>query len=231
MVKVIALDAVSASISPKTETKIAVVLDETGSMLGIKSTTISGLNEFIATQKSLVTDQPCYLNIYKFSEFSKFFPNTNNVLDFRILFENKNIKDVTNITETDYKPEGMTNLYDAIGNTIVSLEKTTTDNQNVLVVIITDGLENSSKEYNSETIKKMIAEKQEKGWTFVYLGANQDAWAVGSSMGLSKGQTMTYSTANMVDTMNTVAAATSFYRSSRSFSSTEEKDFFKGDEK
>jgi hypothetical protein len=86
----------------------------------------------------------------------------------------------------------------------------------VLIVIVTDGGENSSREFNLDAVRELIKAKETEGWTFVYLGANQDAWNVGSQFGLSKAQTMTYSTSNMKGTMNTLAEATTSYRSMRS---------------
>jgi hypothetical protein len=65
----------------------------------------------------------------------------------------------------------------------------------VLAVIVTDGQENSSNEVDPETVKRMIAEREAQGWTFIYLGANQDAWAAGSALGMSgsaSGQTVNY---------------------------------------
>lgn len=244
MVKVVALDAIPASTSLKNETLISIVLDETGSMSSVKTETINSLNEYISSQKNLNDSQSCKVNLYKFSETSSGFGFTSttfravktqaqkqaNPNNIRTVYEHYDIQNVPELTSKDFVPSGMTNLYDAIGNTIARLDSITTDNQNVLVVIITDGYENSSVEYDVDSIKKLIEERQAKGWTFVYLGANQDAWAVGSKFGLSKGQTLSYSTSDMTGTMANLSTATSSYRMTRSVSSTEEKNFFKGDE-
>jgi len=84
-----------------------------------------------------------------------------------------------------------------------------------LFVIITDGGENASTEFNLSAIRSLIKSKEDDGWTFIYLGANQNAWQVGQTFGLAQGQTMTYSTKNMSDTMSTLASATASYRSLR----------------
>jgi uncharacterized protein YegL len=103
------------------------------------------------------------------------------------------------MTIDNWTPRGMTALYDAIGKGINTL----TDTYNklkpeeipskVLVVILTDGLENSSTEFDGKMIKKLIEEKQEKNWNFIFLGANQDAFAVSNNLGISRGNTMTFS--------------------------------------
>lgn len=245
MVKVVALDAMPASISQKNETLISLILDETGSMSSIKKETINSVNEYLYTQKNLNDSHICKVSLYTFSDVSSHTTNfgmtantTSNKLNLlttkftkkdsiRTIYENVEISNAKEISTNDYTPSGMTNLYDAIGNTIARLDAFVTENQNVLVVIITDGYENSSVEYNVASVKKLIEERQAKGWTFVYLGANQDAWAVGSSIGLSKGQTLSYSTSEMSGTMSTLATATSMYRSTRSAKCSVETNFFK----
>ena len=76
------------------------------------------------------------------------------------------------ITSDQFNPACCTPLYDAIGQSVTELKKSVAENDKVLVTIITDGYENASKEYNQE------------GWTFAYIGANQDAKAVSKSLGI-----------------------------------------------
>ena len=87
----------------------------------------------------------------------------------------------------------MTALYDAIGQTVRSTQKEVKDNDEVLVVIMTDGHENMSMEFDQQAIFKLISDLEENAnWTFVYLGADQDSFGIGASMGIKSGNTMNY---------------------------------------
>lgn len=189
--------------------EIVMVLDETGSMERNKKATVDSVNEFIISQKKV--EGSCNLTLYTFSDYVNYTSDGENT-PIRKIIESKDISEVELISEDSYDPYGMTNLYDAIGVAIKETEKNN-KSKNVLVVIITDGEENSSKEYNIDTIKEMISKKQKDGWTFVYLGANQDAWSVGSKMGLSANQTMTYDVNNINNMMDTLSTSTAVYRS------------------
>jgi hypothetical protein len=214
--------------TPKTETLIQFILDETGSMGSCRSETISSFNEYIESQKTVNDGKSCLVSLSKFSVMnnSTFGFSTayqSNVSRTRVVYGPTDVQKVDKLNMDTFVPAGMTNLYDAIGDTISNLDRTVGAHQDVLVVIMTDGGENASVEYKSDQIKTLIADRQAKGWTFVFLGANQDAWSVGSQMGLSKGQTMTYSTENMAGTMATLSSATTAYRSSRGMYSAENK--------
>lgn len=222
MTLVNAFEVAPATSSPKTETLIQFVLDETGSMNSCWDSTIDSFNEYIGSQSTVNDGMICKVGLVKFSDTGRsiFYssPSDNDPKRFdniRSVYSQTNIVDVPKLSRSTYTPNGGTNLYDAIGKTIVDLDAVVTDAQNVLVVIITDGEENASREYKVNDIKRMIDERQAKGWTFVYLGANQDAWKVGSTFGLSKGQTMSYSTADMGATMDTLSVATTAYRGMR----------------
>lgn len=210
------VNAVEA-VSTNNQTFINIVLDETGSMEICRQSTISSFNEYIQSQKAQPGD--CFVSLTMFS--TKWNTSDGPV---RTVYKNIPISEVQDLTLETFVPDGGTNLYDAIGKTINGIEST--PDSNMLMVIITDGDENSSREFKLEEIKSMVQEKEKQGWTFVYLGANQDAWQVGASFGLARGQTMTYDTSNMHGTMATLNAATSVYRSTRAYSKSAEKNFF-----
>ena len=91
--------------------------------------------------------------------------------------------------------------------------------RNVLLVIITDGENTDSHGYQQPQVKSMITDLEKNhGWTVAYLGANQDAWSVGSSLGLSRGNTMNYTTSNMAGTMRAMGAVSSSYMAASSLS-------------
>lgn len=203
------------------EVLITLVLDETGSMNSCWDSTISSVNDFLGTQKS--QDGVAHASLFKFSTGGYNSPRNLVAHDsgntsIRTIFENKEISKVELLSRDNYRPNGGTNLYDAIGSTIRRIEAQLAplaEVPDVLCVIVTDGDENASTEYTLDAVKALVQAKEQEGWTFVYLGANQDAWKVGQAFGLSKGNTMSYSTSQMESTMSNLAAATSVYRSSR----------------
>ena len=173
-----------------TETHYILVLDESGSMQGVRETTLSGLNEQLQTIKKLdkdFPDQEYFVSIVKFST------------GVTVLMDNVAAKDVKQLTLSDYYPDGGTALYDAIGHSIHNLNKriqakTKSGEASALVVILTDGEENSSKEYKSSQIKELITEFEKTAmWTFTFIGANQDAILAADRMGISRGNTANYS--------------------------------------
>jgi hypothetical protein len=234
MTQVTAIEVTTTSTKPSNgETLITLVLDETGSMNSCWDSTISSVNDYLGSQKG--QDGVARVSLFKFST-SGWNASMDRGEQIRTVFENKVVGEVEELNKQNYKPNGGTNLYDAIGSTIRRIEaqlEPLSEVPDVLVVIVTDGGENASTEFKLEDIKSLVQAKEADGWTFIYLGANQDAWQVGSSFGLSKGQTMTYSTANMAGTMSTLANATTTYRSLRSSGAVERgtvtKNFFAPD--
>jgi hypothetical protein len=118
---------------------------------------------------------------------------------YELLHDRVNIAKVNNITEKEYFVRGSTALLDAIGKTIAkekAIQDTLGKNEKadkVLFVIITDGLENASKEYNSSTVKKLIETQKEKyGWEFLFLGANIDAIETANTIGISAERAVNY---------------------------------------
>jgi len=225
-----AFEVAPVTSTTKTATLIHFVLDETGSMNWITDSTISSFNEYVGSQKTVNDGLKTLVSLTKFSDtggvrlYRRSADNDpSRGRSVRTVFDRTDIQAVPQLSRNTYTPNGGTNLYDAIGETIAHLDRTVTDAENVLVVIMTDGEENCSREYNAASVKKLVEERQAKGWTFVYLGANQDAWKVGSTFGLSKGQTMSYSTADMSGTMANLSMATTAYRSARSVGAADSK--------
>jgi hypothetical protein len=103
---------------------------------------------------------------------------------YRTRIELADISTVEDYQMSEYQPGGTTPLYDTMGETLTQLEKVATENDLVLVTIITDGYENSSREYDSEKINTLIKRLDEKDWVFTYIGANQDAILEAGKMGI-----------------------------------------------
>ena len=159
------------------ETEIVVVLDRSGSMRSIAEATVKGFNEFLNEQKN--ADGEGFLTLVQFDD------------RYEKNYESLHLDKVNElILDENFIPRGSTALLDAIGKTIEELE---TD-RDVVFVIITDGYENASRVYKKEAINKMIEiTTKERGWKFLFLGANQDAIKEGGSIGISGANSMTYS--------------------------------------
>lgn len=201
-----------------TLTLISFVLDRTGSMNKCKIATISGFNEYIETQQN--TPGECIVSFTVFDSDR----------GVETLHECRSVHEIPLLTDDTYVCRGGTNLYDAIGTTIDrTMEQVARMDTppSVLLVIMTDGDNNASREYDRAAIVARIREMEQRGWTFVYLGANQDAWAVGQGLGFSVGNTKSYDVGDTRRVMRGLAASTASYRSAGSMQT---KNFFDGGE-
>ncbi len=172
-------------VSSNEKTQIICILDRSGSMANknLIVEAISGFNNFLDEQKKL--KDKATLTVALFDD------------KYQLLYDNVDIQKVENITKDTWSPRGMTALYDAIGKTINTVKANraklgSEKPDKVLVCIVTDGLENASQEYTREGIKNLIGECEKEDWNFIYLAANQNAFAVGSSFGVSFGNTNTF---------------------------------------
>ena len=179
-------------------TEIVCIIDQSGSMSSIKMDAIGGYNEFIESQKKLpgtaqVTTVlfSSALNIPTFA--SNGMKMGYGTTDPRVVrCSGVPIADAVKLNEENYTPNGQTALLDSIGLTIdevgVRLSKMNEADRpgKVLFCIITDGGENSSREYTSARIKEMIElQRGTYSWEFIYIGANQDSFLVSGSLGMS----------------------------------------------
>ena len=146
-----------------------IILDESGSMEAIKLQAIGGYNETIQTirgsQKELNDTQQHYLTLVTF-----------NGSGIKTVYDRVPIENAEKLDSKSYRPDADTPLFDAMGLTFTKLRFSIADvkEPEVLVTIITDGEENSSKEFNRNMIKNMVDDLKQLGWVFTYIGANQD---------------------------------------------------------
>ncbi len=159
-------------------TELVFILDKSGSMSGLETDTIGGYNSMLEKQRAV--EGECYITTVLFNN------------NYELLHDRIDIRGVSKITGKEYQVGGSTALYDAIGRTIhkiANAQKNTSDEyraENVMFVIITDGMENSSREYSLGKIKHMIEQQKESyGWEFIFLGANIDAVETAESFGIS----------------------------------------------
>ncbi len=156
-------------------TELVFILDRSGSMSGLESDTIGGYNGMLEKQKK--EEGQARVTTILFDDA------------YEVLHDRVNLQTIQPMTSDEYYVRGMTALLDAIGKTIVRINHTSTEERadNVLFVITTDGLENASSEFKYEKIRKLIdAQKGERGWEFIFLGANIDAIATASQFGISQ---------------------------------------------
>jgi hypothetical protein len=179
----------------KKKTLVCFVLDETGSMMGYKQATIDGYNEYV---DKLRGEKKFSIMLTRFN--SKAIE----------IGDPEPIKTATKLDDNNYKPDMLTPLYDAIGRTIRKAE-TIKGYPATLFVVMTDGLENHSKEFTMQGVFKMIEEKQKDNWQFAYLGANQDAYIESEKIGVPKGSTINYGQGKTEETFAAVAGASASY--------------------
>ncbi len=185
-----------------TYTDITMVLDRSGSMQSIRDDTIGGFDAFIAEQRS----QPgrCTVSLVQFDN------------EYEEVYIGRDLADVPGLTLV---PRGSTAMLDAIGRAVnatgARLAALPEDRRpgTVIVGVMTDGLENASREFGYRDIKALI-EQQERvyGWTFMYLGANQDAIEVGASIGVARDRALTYAGPKVAAAMGAYSASVSSLR-------------------
>jgi hypothetical protein len=193
---------------------IIVILDKSGSMERNSQRVIDGFNEFLQTQKRIVDDTTFTLTTFSDT--------------LQTVFHNIPVADVVPLTPAGYTTDGMTALHDAIGSALT----TYAGNPRTLVVIITDGEENSSSDYTSESVERLVQTRTTEGWKFIYLCTDLRTARAGSALGLSSAArgSRNPSTQNLVaDAGNfhnvlsrQISAAASAYRNTNDITSIDE---------
>jgi len=153
---------------------VSFILDRSGSMFSCIDDTIGGFNAFVESQK--VDNPHGTLSLHLFGN------------DYTTMYTNKPVGEVENLTTKTYRPHGGTALLDAIGTTIKEIDDRGSTR---VVVILTDGHENSSQVYSKTHINDLIRLHNHE-WKFVFLGANQDAIGEGQTLGIHPNSAMTF---------------------------------------
>ncbi|MBP3791427.1 MAG: VWA domain-containing protein [Methanobrevibacter sp.] len=160
-------------IESQEEMDLIFIMDRSGSMCGSEKDTIGGFNSFI--QKELKKELNTRVTVVLFDH------------EYEVLYKRKPIHEVPELTDNEYWVRGSTALLDAIGRTINSLDKEI--NNKALVVIMTDGYENSSCEYTKEQIRNLISNHS---WEFLYIGADIDSYSEAANFGFRKSRVANY---------------------------------------
>lgn len=193
-------DILRAKSNEKEHTEILYIMDRSGSMFNITQDVIGGFNSFLESQKAL-SDQ-AFLTTILFNN------------KVTTLYLSRDVSSVHNLDDQVYVPSGSTSLFDAIGQSVLSLQSRTTTNK-VIVVIMTDGYENSSRIFTRSKIKRLIDEKSNLGWEFIFAGANIDVDKVAEDIGIKKDHRMSFISdgEGTRDLYNRTSSITSHYRS------------------
>lgn len=149
----------------KTRVFNLIILDESGSMQSIKKEAIDSVNETVQTIRAAEKkneDQEHFVSLVTFNEDSK------------TVYDCVPAKEVKELMAETYRPDCCTALYDAMRMSLNALRPKVAEEDRVLVTVVTDGCENSSREYRGKAIKALVDELKGKGWVFAYIGANQD---------------------------------------------------------
>ena len=169
----------------KNVTEIVFILDRSGSMSGLEADTIGGYNSLIRKQQ--MEEGEAFISTILFDD-------TSEVLHDRVSIEN-----IKPMTEKEYYVRGCTALLDAVGGAIHhigNVHKYAREEdrpEKTLFIITTDGMENSSRRYSFDQVKKMVERQKEKyGWEFLFLGANIDAIEVAGRFGIHADRAVNY---------------------------------------
>ena len=166
------------------KTEIVFILDRSGSMAGLEKDTIGGYNAMLKKQKQLA--QQATVTTVLFDD------------EYTLLHDRIDINGIAPMTEKEYEVRGATALLDAIGKSILKMEQVQNATlvearaEKVLFVITTDGEENASVEFTYPKIKKLVERQKERGWEFIFLGANIDAIGEASKLGIASERAVQY---------------------------------------
>ncbi len=166
----------SCNADKKVKVHNLIILDESGSMMSIYKPALDGVNETLQTIRGAQEEHPEQDHFVTLVTFD--------TCHFNRIYNDEAASKAADLSEQQYRPNGGTPLYDAMGRSINELRSKVAKEDLVLVTIITDGYENASREYNGKAIKSLVESMRAEGWVFTYIGANQDVEAVAESMSI-----------------------------------------------
>lgn len=197
--------------------EIALIIDRSGSMYSFKNEAIEGINSFLKDQND---GSETKITIVLFNSH------------YEVKCNNIDIQLVSLFDKNSYQPSGMTALLDAIGRTIFDIENrlAITDEkqkpEKVIIGILTDGLENVSRQYSLKKINRMINKHKEGGWEFIFLASNQDAIKEGMKLGINQKDSVNfdYSTRGFQTAYKAMSTMTTSYKAGICFDNSDEED-------
>ncbi len=192
-----------SSPKPSSRTHVVLVLDETGSMESVRDATVGALKEWLSGLKTdLPRDTPVTFVRFNSARIAR-------------TIDNQPLEVVSATEFDDYAPNHMTPLLDAIGQTILQTAPHVVGDDGVLFTVMTDGQENSSEEFTANQIRTLIEKHKEKGWKFMFLGADIDAYAMSRQFGLADAEAVSMDKRFMREAMATQSMKASSYHDVR----------------
>ena len=169
----------------KNKTDITIILDRSGSMASVQDDTVGGFNSFLSKQQKDTGEAA--LSLVQFDD------------QYEIVYADKNLQNADKLSDRTFQPRGSTALYDAIGRTIhttgqrlANLPESERPDK-VVMMILTDGFENSSRQFSAAQISELIRHQRNVySWDFVFIGANQDAVLSARALGIDDKAALTY---------------------------------------
>ena len=164
----------------KTQIYNLIILDSSGSMTSVRKAAVDGYNETLgsirAAQRKLGEKQEHYISLVTFCGCG-----------VKTIYDCVPVDKAQTLEYVDYRPCCITPLYDAIGASVMAINRKVEgiDDPAVIVTIITDGEENASVEWSGLAIKKLIDERKEEGWMFSYIGADHDVEQVAATISIT----------------------------------------------
>ena len=176
-------EAAAAAGADHDRTKVWLLLDRSGSMQHLTHDLIGGFNQFLAEQQA--KPGKARMSVVLFDGHDP----------FEVVVDAKRIGNVPELTTSTYGARGVTPLYDALGTLIETADRRIARRnesgrpaEDQLVLVFTDGLENASIRFDRARVFEMVKERQDDGgWTFVFMGANQDSYSTGGGLGFADG--------------------------------------------
>jgi hypothetical protein len=178
-----------------------ILLDRSGSMESCRDTTIDAFNEYVmGLRRSDELDARISLTIFDSTSID-------------VLQHAEPAKSFMELSKQNYVPRASTPLLDAIGHAVAETDKVVLrEGEKVSLVILTDGFENASKEHTTDSIKKLLTDRQDnKGWLVTYLGADVDAFAEAGAIGIHSDKYLRLKKAKLIGAMQHAAASQARY--------------------
>lgn len=161
--------------------KVWLLLDRSGSMSPLRRAVVAETNRLLNEQREQKGD--CRITLAQFDSEEP----------FELIINDEPVADVRPLRGADYLPHAMTPLFDAIGSLVARADERIRrrrqegqPEEDQTLIILTDGLENASREFTGAQIAALLDARKEKGWAIVYLGANQDALAEADRIGVDQ---------------------------------------------
>ena len=172
-----------------------VLLDASGSMRSSHASTLSALNEQVASLRQLQADHPDQDIRFSISDFSD---------DYRMWFGPKSMGEIRDIRPDQYQLRGLTALYDGLGTLLTRTidavgEDAPAKGTSVSVMVLTDGYENASRIFSAGALRLLIDKLTEKGWEFRFVGADIDPLSVSRDIGMDAGRVRRFSKQHMTE--------------------------------